>query len=111
MEFKNGYNFIYEKQVEAARKLFASKIGRPDSTDEAIDLGLTDEEIKSAKLFYETKESIMASISNRPTVDDKAVSLTINGESVIGPSGDEPRTRSKSRHTHWNREILSRLLL
>ena len=90
MEFKNGYNFIYEKKVEAARKLFASKIGRPDLNDEAIDLGLTDEEIKSAKLFYETKESIVASTSGIPTANDKAVSLTINGEPVIGPSGDEP---------------------
>lgn len=113
MEFKNGYNFIYEKRVEAVRKLFASKIGRPDLSDEAIDLGLTDEEIKAAKLFYETKESIMASASGIPTADDKTVSLTINGEPVIGPSGDEPGPKvgtpfeiSKSyQYCYYNKDL------
>lgn len=87
MEFKNGYNFLYQR----ARDIYASKIGRPGENDDQVDLGITTEELASAKLIYETKESIMASFTGVPTVEDKPIELTANGEVVVGPSGKEPR--------------------
>lgn len=82
MEFKNGYNFMYQK----LKAIYASKTGKPEVTNEPVDLGLSEEDIKKLKLVYETKDSLMFSFKNIPTKDDKAFELTIDGEPVIGPS-------------------------
>lgn len=86
MEFKNGYNFMYQK----LKTIYASKIGRPDIEDEAVDFGLTEEEIKNIKLVYENKNGLVVNFTGLPTADDKSIQATINGEPVIGPSGDDP---------------------
>ena len=86
MNFKNGYNFIYEKKVENKRKLFASKAGLPTADDEPIDLGLTDEQIAATKLFYEKADTFAASSTGIPTIADIDFSLTIDGEEVLGPA-------------------------
>lgn len=86
MEFKNGYNFMYQK----AKAIYASKIGRPAADDEAVDFGLTDEEKKNIKLVYENKNGLVVSFSNIPSADDKEITATIDGVPVIGPSGSEP---------------------
>lgn len=83
MEFKNGYNFLYQK----AKAIYASKLGRPGQDDEPVDTGLTDEEKKNIKLVYETKEGIVVNFTGLPTTDDKQILLTVDGEPVIGPSG------------------------
>lgn len=82
MEFKNGYNFMYQK----LKAIYASKTGKPEATNEPVDLGLSEEDIKKLKLVYETKDSLMFSFKNIPTKDDRAFELTIDGEPVIGPS-------------------------
>ena len=82
MEFKSGYNFMYQK----LKAIYASKKGRPNAADEPVDLGLSEEDLKKLKLVYETKDSLMVSFKNIPTKDDKAFELTIDGEPVIGPS-------------------------
>lgn len=86
MEFKNGYNFMYQK----AKEIYASKIGRPATDDEAVDFGLTEEEKKNIKLVYENKSGLVVSFSNIPTANDTEIVATINGEPVIGPSGGTP---------------------
>ena len=86
MEFKNGYNFLYQK----AKAIYASKLGRPSVDDEEVDTGLTAEEKKNIKLVYENKEGLVVSFSNIPTTADKEITATINGVPVIGPSGDNP---------------------
>lgn len=86
MEFKNGYNFMYQK----AKEIYASKIGRPAEDDEAVDFGLTEEEKKNIKLVYEKKEGIIVNFTGLPTADDKPIELTAGGEVVVGPSGDVP---------------------
>lgn len=86
MEFKNGYNLLYQK----LKAVYASKTGRPNADDQPVDFGLTEEEIAKIKLVYETKDSIVASYSNIPTKEDLSVTVTVNGEPVIGPSGDTP---------------------
>lgn len=84
MKLKNGFKLIYEKKVEEKRKLFASKKGIPAVDDEAIDVGLTEEEIEAAKLIYEKDDSLVASNTGIPAADDKAFKLTVDGEEVIG---------------------------
>lgn len=88
MEFKNGYNLLYQK----LKAVYASKTGRPNADDQPVDFGLTEEEIAKIKLVYETKDNILVSYSNIPTEEDLAVAVTVDGESVIGPSGDTPAT-------------------
>ena len=90
MEFKNGYNLIYEKATADGKALFASKAGIPTEDDEAIDTGLTKEEIAATKLFYEADGTIKASMTGLPSADALSVELTINGEPVIGPEGPGP---------------------
>lgn len=88
MEFKNGYNFMYQK----LKSIYASKTGRPNDTDVPADLGLTEEDINNLKLVYETKEGLAVSFKNYPTPDDKYFEVTVNGELVLGPSGNVPPT-------------------
>ena len=90
MEFKNGYNLIYEKMTADGKALFASKSGIPTADDGEIDLGLTKEEIAAIKLVYENANGIVVSTDTIPSSEDKSIELTIDGEPVIGPSGDEP---------------------
>lgn len=89
MEFKNGYKLIYEKN----KKLYASKEHIPHTGDSEVDLGLTQEQINSIKLVYEKDDNLVASTTGLPTEDPLAVNLTINGESVLGPSGEEPEPK------------------
>ena len=86
MEFKNGYNFMYQK----AKEIYASKVGRPAADDEAVDFGLTEEEKKNIKLVYENKDGLVVSFNSLPSADDTQIQATINGELVIGPSEDTP---------------------
>jgi len=86
MEFKNGYNFIYEKTDDNGRKLYASKIGRPGDDDKAIDIGLTTEEIKATKLVYENAEGFMASEEYIPTAEDKDFIPKVDGKAVLAPA-------------------------
>ena len=83
MEFKNGYNLIYEK----AHKIFASKTHKPELEDEAIDFGLTEAEIANIKLIYENKDGLVASFKNIPTADDLEIRAMSRGEEVFGPAG------------------------
>lgn len=86
MEFKNGYKLIYQK----AKELYASKKSIPMADDAIIDTGLTEEDKKTLKLVYETKDSIIVNFTGLPTAEDKPIVLTADGEPVVGPSGDEP---------------------
>lgn len=88
MEFKNGYKLLYQK---ANKKIYASKKAIPTDADEQVDLGLTEEQIASIKLVYENKDGLVASLTDAiPSSDDKEFTLTIDGEVVFGPSGEEP---------------------
>ena len=86
MEFKNGYNFMYQK----LKAIYASKTGKPEATDKPVDLGLTEEDIKNIKLVYENKDGFVANFTGLPTAEDKSFELTVNGELVVGPSGSDP---------------------
>lgn len=87
MEFKNGYNFLYQKMKD----IYASKIGRPGPDDSQVSLGITPEELENVKLVYETADSLVVSFKNIPTTNDIPIELTANGEEVIGPSAGEAR--------------------
>ena len=87
MEFKNGFNFMYQR----SKDIFASKIGRPSAEDEKVDLGLTDEEVKNVKLIYENVDGLVVSFKDIPTPEDIEITLTSRGEEVIGPSNSDVR--------------------
>ena len=75
MEFKNGYNFLYQK----AKSIYASKIGRPNTDDGEVDFGLTDDEKKNIKLVYENKNGLVVNFTGLPTIEDKNITA-MDGE-------------------------------
>ena len=91
MKFQNGYNLIYEKKVDGENGLYATKAGIPGNDDAKIEFTEGD---KTAKLIYEKTidgvTNLYASESGIPGGSDSIVSVSINGEVVLGDDKPQP---------------------
>lgn len=83
MKLQNGYKFIYEKEVEGKRHLFAGKGSVPTEDDVEVKFdSLTEDKVKAFKLIYEAGECFKGAEGAIPSEDDKAFALT-DGEGAI----------------------------
>lgn len=88
MKLQNGYKFIYEKEVEGKRHLFAGKGSVPTEDDVEVKFdSLTEDEVKAFKLIYEAGECFKGAEGVIPSEDDEAFALTDEEGAILAGDG------------------------